>query len=352
MQQWSITELSPHQQRAGARCTHIAGVVLQPTYQRTRTRADGRTVTQLLFPLDETIAGIADSPARLAVFQERMRLRLRNIHKNPALKSVLTSIPNGRSCTRLVSENGIEFLIDLLYPDLESDAQLKAYREEAGVLELQAAERGRRGTCSSLPISDKHRLRVQADAGYALCPIRTLIERGGKLIRGVAGEAVTKSVLQYFLVWSTDVLGAARAAGFVHLGHARDLRNSALRFLMIRLQIAGKITVHPRGRLFVHPSGVPGRPELFACMMPKRVVRSEEAFKTLSEEERAHHWLGSMIPRKVRGRTKMVAVYKAFPYLIEGETAWNKDPSEMPAGEYEVCGRLGAPGSVWSIIVF
>ena len=48
----------------------------------------------------------------------------------------------------------------------------------------------------------------------------------------------------------------------------------------------------------------------------------------------------------------MVEVYKAFPYLIEGEAPWTADPSEMPAGEYEVCGRLGAPGSVWSIIVF
>ena len=47
----------------------------------------------------------------------------------------------------------------------------------------------------------------------------------------------------------------------------------------------------------------------------------------------------------------MVEVYKAFPYLIEGEAPWNADPSEMPAGEYDVCGRLGAPGSVWSITV-
>ena len=57
----------------------------------------------------------------------------------------------------------------------------------------------------------------QPGLGNTLCGIRKLIERGGKLIRGVAGEAITKAVLQYFLVWSTDVLGAAQAAGFVHL---------------------------------------------------------------------------------------------------------------------------------------
>ena len=64
-------------------------------------------------------------------FREKMRRRLRNIYKNRALSNMLTSIPDGRSCTRLVSENGIEFLMRLMYPALEVDAQLQACREEA-----------------------------------------------------------------------------------------------------------------------------------------------------------------------------------------------------------------------------
>ena len=158
MQQWSLNKLSPQQQRAAARSTHVTGFALEPTYQRTRTRTDGRTVTQLLFPLEQAMASIADSPERLAAFQEKMRTRLRNINKNPALRNVLTSLLDGRSMRRLVSENSIEFLIGLLYPEREVDAQLHAYREEAGVLEQQSVEGWRSqgahaGTCLLLPIS-------------------------------------------------------------------------------------------------------------------------------------------------------------------------------------------------------
>ena len=72
------------------------------------------------------------------------------------------------------------------------------------------------------------------DATHVSCP--PLSREGGQacppwLIRGVAREAITKSVLQYLLV-STDVLGAARAAGFVHEGRERDLRNASLQFLI------------------------------------------------------------------------------------------------------------------------
>jgi len=47
----------------------------------------------------------------------------------------------------------------------------------------------------------------------------------------------------------------------------------------------------------------------------------------------------------------MEEVYKAFPYLIEGQEPWDMSTSEMPDGEHEVWGGLGAPGSIWCIIV-
>ena len=48
------------------------------------------------------------------------------------------------------------------------------------------------------------------------CPLPGFL--GSRRIRGVASEAITKSVLQYFLVWSTDVLRTALEAGFVPEG--------------------------------------------------------------------------------------------------------------------------------------
>jgi hypothetical protein len=54
--------------------------------------------------------------------------------------------------------------------------------------------------------------------------------------------------------------------------------------------------------------------------------------------------------------TDKVAALKAVGVEFDGRKAQaireqHEAPSEMPAGEYEVCGRLGAPGSVWSIVV-
>ena len=49
-------------------------------------------------------------------------------------------------------------------------------------------------------------------------------------------------------------------------------------------------------------------------------VRSEDAFKSLPPQGlvSTHHWLGSRKSRRFRKCSKMVEVYKAIPYLIEG----------------------------------
>lgn len=64
-----------------------------------------------------------------------------------------------------------------------------------------------------------------------------------------------------------------------------------------------------------------------------------------------HLGVGDRAKRLTLVREGAEEVYRAYPFLTEGEESWNTNTSEMPDGEYEVCGRLGAAGSVWRIIV-
>ena len=185
-----------------------------------------------------------------------------------------------------------------------------------------------------------------------LYDIRTLIQqRGGKLVQykgdNVAGEAIRLGVLGSYVVWSTDVLAAATSEGWTGC----DDKDAAVDWLFKKLHKTGSVSLCPRGPLFLHHSGVPGRPEFIAKMRPVAAVRTALAWKNLTKEERKSHWLGSPVDRKFGQRVRQVPLYQAFPYLLVGGGPWEHNPESFPEAEYEKYGRLGAPGSAWRIIV-
>jgi len=120
--------------------------------------------------------------------------------------------------------------------------------------------------------------------------------------------------------------------------------------------------------LYLHESGVPGKPTVLACMRtPTRVILSSHAWRQLSVRERETHWLGSLVVR----RGCVVPVWKAFPYLLCGDSAWEINREAAEAGEvvyqcpdddggsvgcamlqaaaFSKYGRGGAAGGLWWI---
>jgi hypothetical protein len=228
-------------------------------------------------------------------------------------------------------------------PDQQSAQSAPVQPTHAGTQQLIA---------TSLPIKRSIKLRRRYGRHVRLYDIRALIQqRGGKLVQykgdNVAGEAIRLGVLGSYVVWSTDVLAAATSEGWTGC----DDKDAAVGWLFKKLHKTGSVSLCPRGPLFLHHSGVPGRPEFIAKMRPVAAVRTALAWKNLTKEERKSHWLGSPVDRKFGQRVRQVPLYQAFPYLLVGGGPWEHNPESFPEAEYEKYGRLGAPGSAWRIIV-
>ena len=139
-------------------------------------------------------------------------------------------------------------------------------------------------------------------------------------------------------------------------------------WLLAKLQQDGEIGINAMRSLYLHESGIPGKPTLLGCMRtPARVVLSSHAWRKLSSKEQETHWLGSLLVR--RGR--LVPVWKAFPYLLCGDSAWeiNTEAAETEGVVVHHCpdddegsgrcfcerpafskyGRGGAAGGLWWI---
>ena len=71
-------------------------------------------------------------------------------------------------------------------------------------------------------------------------------------------------------------------------------------WLLAKLQKDGEIGINAMRSLYLHESGIPGKPTLLGCMRtPARVVLSSHAWRKLSSKEQETNWLGSLLVRGV-----------------------------------------------------
>ena len=173
---------------------------------------------------------------------------------------------------------------------------------------------------------------------------KELIESGGKLVDGVAAEAVHRAALGSFLAWETDAVAAAN-----NIGYTGNNQFDAVKCLMEKVEKSGEVSIVPRGPVYVHESGSPGLPFLCARIKkPTRVLDSAAVWKKLVEKgDNKKHWLNS----RVEYRGKRVPVWKAYPVLIVGEEVWETHTDGFPRPSHEKYGRSGSPGTPFWILV-
>ena len=91
------------------------------------------------------------------------------------------------------------------------------------------------------------------------------------------------------------------------------------------------------------------RGPLIARMRPKFIVRAWEALQQVASDDRASHWLNTIVDGRGRGRRR--PLWEANPYLLVGGSAWDTDTACFPAPSMTRYGRVGAPGSPWWIAI-
>ena len=102
--------------------------------------------------------------------------------------------------------------------------------------------------------------------------------------------------------------------------------------------------------MYLHKSRTPGPAQFIARMRPVAVVRSQDVFDKLPDDERESNWLASTVSRRRGRKRRKIPVWRAFPYLIVGSGAWDVDVEGI-RGLRAKYGKLGAAGMVFHVLV-
>lgn len=170
----------------------------------------------------------------------------------------------------------------------------------------------------------------------------TLLQAGGKVVDGVAAEAVNRQSLGMYLVWEVGCLVSATAQGYAGRDHA-----GAAMFLLDLVDSQGYAEIVTTGSLYLHQTG-PGSPAVLAEMKsPVIVMQTGFALDFVDPEDRSRHWLNSPFERNGAAGP----LHEALPYLIVGAGPWQTLPSKLPTVSLQKYARAGSAGALWWIFL-
>jgi hypothetical protein len=188
---------------------------------------------------------------------------------------------------------------------------------------------------------------VQADkplnCAEGTFPLEYVLAKGYKHWLNKAAEARSIAGLAIYLAWAADTVKMARKLGF----HEKD-PYWALLHVLDEVREGKTVEVFDAEWCYVHRAGAPGKAEFLARMRPMFIVRSWEALQQVEVDDRASHWLNTVVDGP-GGSSR--PLWKASPYLLVGDAAWDTDTADFPEPSMTRYGRVGAPGSPWWIAV-